>query len=73
MRSVSVANVPLVYICGDCDRYVPKDMALEIFNACRSPKRLLLVPGAGHAASYMCEKDEYEALVRDLIGGRING
>ena len=73
VRSVSVANVPLVYICGDCDRYVPKDMALEIFNACRSPKRLLLVPGAGHAASYMCAKDEYEALVRDLLGGRING
>ena len=68
VRSVSVARVPLVYICGDCDRYVPKDMALEIFNACKSEKKLLLVPGAGHAASYMCAKDEYEALVRDFIG-----
>jgi len=68
VRSVSVARVPLVYICGDCDRYVPKDMALEIFNACKSEKKLLLVPGAGHAASYMCAKDEYEALVREFIG-----
>ena len=68
VRSVSVARVPLVYICGDCDRYVPKDMALSIFNACKSEKKLLLVPGAGHAASYMCAKDEYEALVRDFIG-----
>lgn len=68
VRSVSVARVPLVYICGDCDRYVPKDMALEIFNACKSEKKLLLVPGAGHAASYMCSKDEYEALVREVIG-----
>lgn len=68
VRSVSVARVPLVYICGDCDRYVPKDMALSIFNACKSEKKLLLVPGAGHAASYMCAKDEYEALVREFIG-----
>lgn len=68
VRSVSVARVPLVYICGDCDRYVPKDMALEIFNACKSEKKLLLVPDAGHAASYMCAKDEYEALVREFIG-----
>lgn len=68
VRSVSVARVPLVYICGECDRYVPKDMALEIFNACKSEKKLLLVPGAGHAASYMCAKDEYEALVREFIG-----
>ena len=68
VRSVSGTEIPLLYICGDCDRYVPKDMALSIFNACKSEKKLLLVPGAGHAASYMCAKDEYEALVRDFIG-----
>lgn len=68
VRSVSVTEIPLLYICGDCDRYVPKDMALSIFSACKSEKKLLLVPGAGHAASYMCAKDEYEALVRDFIG-----
>lgn len=72
VRSVSAARIPLVYICGDSDRYVPKDMAMQIYNACKSPKRLLLVPGAGHAASYMCAKDEYEALIKELIGGRIN-
>lgn len=72
VRSVSAAKVPLVYICGDSDRYVPKDMAMQIYNACKSPKRLLLVPQAGHAASYMCAKDEYEALIRELTGGRIN-
>ena len=73
VRSVSAARIPLVYICGDSDRYVPKDMALEIYNACKSPKRLLLVPGAGHAASYMCAKDKYEALIKELMGGKING
>jgi uncharacterized protein len=67
VRSVSAAEIPLLYICGDSDRYVPKDMALEIFNACRSPKKLLLVPGVGHAACYMCAREQYEACVTELI------
>lgn len=72
VRSVSAARVPLVYICGECDCYVPKEMAMQIYSACKSPKRLLLVPQAGHAASYMCAREKYEALVRELMGGKIN-
>lgn len=66
-RSVSVTEVPLLYICGDSDRYVPKAMALKIYNACRSDKRLLLVPGAGHAASFMCANEQYRSMVTDFI------
>lgn len=66
-RSVSAAAVPLLYICGEEDKYVPKSMALEIFNACASDKQLLLVPKAGHAACYMCAKEEYQSAVTDFI------
>lgn len=75
-RSLSVAEVPLLYICGESDLYVPKDMALRIYNACRSEKRLLLVPETGHAASYMRAKEEYQSAVTDFIknyGGTDNG
>lgn len=68
-RSVSVTEVPLLYICGDSDRYVPKDMALKIYNACRSDKKLLLVPDTGHAASFMCANEEYRSMVTDFING----
>lgn len=67
VRSLSAAQVPLLYICGDSDRYVPENMALGIYNACRSEKELLLVPGAGHAASFMCANEKYKSMVKDFI------
>lgn len=66
-RSVSVTEIPLLYICGDSDRYVPEATARRIFDACASEKQLIIVPGAGHAASYMCAKQEYQNAVRDFI------
>ncbi len=67
VRSVSVTEVPLLYICGDSDRYVPKEMALEIYNACRSDKKLLLVPDTGHAAGFMCANEKYRSMVTEFI------
>ena len=67
VRAMAQSRLPLLYICGDSDLYVPKAMAMRIFDACRADKQLLLVPGAGHAASFMCAESEYKALLRDFI------
>lgn len=67
LRSLSVSETPLLYICGECDRYVPKDMAQRIFDACRAEKELLLVPDTGHAASFMCANEKYKSMVKDFI------
>ena len=42
-------------------------MTLENHAACAAEKELLLVPGAGHAASYMLEKEKYQNAVRGFI------
>lgn len=67
VRSMQRSKLPLLYICGDSDVYVPADMAMRIFDACRAEKELLLVPGAGHAASYMLAKEKYQELVTGFI------
>lgn len=67
VRSMQRSQLPLLYICGDSDLYVPADMAMRIFDACRAEKELLLVPGAGHAASYMLAKEKYQDLVTGFI------
>ena len=67
VRSMQRSKLPLLYICGDSDLYVPADMAMRIFDACAAEKELLLVPGAGHAASYMLEKKKYQNAVRGFI------
>lgn len=67
VRSMQRSNLPLLYICGDSDVYVPADMAMRIYDACKAPKELLLVPGAGHAASYMLETEKYKCAVTEFI------
>jgi pimeloyl-ACP methyl ester carboxylesterase len=40
--------VPVLLIHGAADRETPPAHSQRIFNVLNSPKRLLLVPGAGH-------------------------
>lgn len=67
VRSMEKSRLPLAYICGDCDRYVPLDMAMRIYNACVQDKVLLIAKGAGHAASFMTENEKYKNLITEFI------
>lgn len=59
-------RVPVLFIHGSDDRFVPVEMTYENYKACAAPKRLLIVPGAGHAMSYMVDKATYEKEVIDF-------
>lgn len=52
-------NVPVVFIHGDADDFVPHEMSIQNYNACSSPKKLLLVAGAGHGTCYITDKKSY--------------
>lgn len=67
VRSMQSSKLPLLYICGDRDRFVPIDMAMRIYNACTQDKELLIVEGGGHAASFMLENEKYTQLVTSFI------
>jgi fermentation-respiration switch protein FrsA (DUF1100 family) len=54
-------DVPVLFIHGTDDRFVPVEMTYENYKACAAPKRLLVVPGAGHGMSYFVERESYEA------------
>ena len=56
--------VPVLFIHGGADRFVPVEMTKRNYAACRAEKRLLIVPGADHGASYYQDKAGYEAAVR---------
>ena len=43
-------------------------MTYENYKACASEKQLLIVPGAGHAMSYMTDKAAYENAVEAFWG-----
>ena len=58
------AEIPILFIHGTEDTFVPIRMTYENYKACRAPKELLIVPGAIHAQSYYLEKERYEAATR---------
>ena len=72
-RCVANTDIPILFIHGREDHYVPLWMAVSMYVACKSPKELLIVDGCGHAAACMCAPEEYEAAVNRLLDGRITG
>lgn len=62
-KQVKNIKIPVLFIHGTKDTYVPTTMVHELFAACRAPKRLLLVSGAVHADSYLTDTPSYEAAV----------
>ena len=57
-------ELPMLFIHGDADDYVPTWMVYPLYEAKPGEKELWLVPGAGHAYSYRDNREEYTAVVR---------
>ncbi len=57
-------KIPVLFIHGSKDTFVPIEMTYDNYCACAAPKELLVVPHAGHGQSYYCEPDKYEAALR---------
>lgn len=47
---------PVLFIHGLADDFVPHHMSVSNYNACRMPKRLVSVEGAGHGLSYLVDE-----------------
>lgn len=68
LSAVKNAKVPMLFIHGDKDNFVPTYMAALLHNACTaSYKDILIVKGADHAMSYKEGKEEYEQKVGEFI------
>lgn len=63
LTAVSETNIPILFIHGDKDNFVPTWMSEKNYEACNSPKELLIVKNAGHAASYYENTQQYEEKV----------
>lgn len=57
-------KVPVLFVHGTDDSFVPIRMTYENYKACTAPKRLLVVPGADHGMSYFLDRENYEAEMR---------
>ena len=59
-EAMQKVNVPVLFIHGEADDFVPCDMTRKNYEACVSDKELLLVKEAGHGMSYYVDMEKVE-------------
>lgn len=67
VKQVAKCHLPMLFIHGDADTYVPTWMVYELYKAKPEPKELWIVPGATHAMSYRDDTEEYVNKVRLFV------
>ncbi len=66
--AVKNAKIPMLFIHGGSDDFVPSYMVHELYDACASEyKDKLIVDRAGHAMSYVINTQAYEAKLNEFI------
>lgn len=68
LRQVAKCRLPMLFIHGDADRFVPTWMVYPLFEAKPGEKELWIVPGATHATSYRDYPEEYARRVGEFVG-----
>ncbi|MCP0886289.1 alpha/beta hydrolase [Ligilactobacillus sp. WILCCON 0076] len=60
-------KLPIMFIHGEKDTYVPSYMALENYQATTSAKELWIVDGATHAESFWYDTKEYTRRINNFL------
>jgi len=67
IESVKATRIPMLFIHGENDDFVPLNMGKLLYSVCGSKKAMLIVPNAGHAVGSMENYELYEEAVKKFI------
>lgn len=56
IESMKHLRYPIIFVHGKDDDFVPTEMTVQNYHACRSEKTILLVDGAAHGGSYLADR-----------------
>ncbi len=60
-------TLPVLFVHGDADKFVPCAASRENFEACAAPKELVIVEGASHGLSYLVARALCEQKLRAFL------
>lgn len=66
LDAMAECEVPVLFVHGTDDSFVPISMTFENYKACAAPKHLLVVPGAEHGMSFLMDRSRYEQAMIDF-------
>lgn len=64
---VAKAKIPILFMHGDADSFVPCSMVYELHEACKTEKKLVIIEGAGHVESCYRDPELYEGAIEEFI------
>lgn len=65
---VANTKIPILFVHGDSDSFVPVEMTKQNYEACNSEKKMLIVNGAEHGLSFYVDEISYKMAVFDFFG-----
>ena len=68
IEAVQRATVPIIFIHGGADSFIPCQMSVELYEKCASKKKLLIVDGAAHGLSYPIDPEGYINALKAFAG-----
>ncbi len=66
-KEVKKAKVPMLFIHGSGDKFIPESMCHTIYKSCASEKDMLIIDGAAHAEAYYKDKTAYENKLTEFL------
>ena len=66
IEAVKKTKVPIIFIHGDTDDFVPHQMSREMYDVCPTEKAIYICEGAGHGLAFPKDQQKYYAAVRDF-------
>lgn len=67
INAIKDIKTPIMFIHGSNDTFIPASMSLELYLRKQEPKGIYISPGAEHAMSYLTNKEEYTAKVKQFL------
>ena len=64
LEAVKNARVPIIFIHGDSDDFIPYSMSEKLFEVCKTKKELIPIKGAGHGLAFPSSEEEYVEALR---------
>ena len=58
-KALKESKLPIVFLHGDKDDFVPYEMSVQNYQSCVSPKQLVTFEGAGHGMAYLADDQKY--------------
>ena len=68
LKAMKNCTLPVIFFHGEDDDFVPCHMSRDVFDACKSRKRLVTIPGAGHGLAYAVDPERYLSELADFFG-----